>query len=488
MSAGMELVHVDPSTLVIDTNVRTVVDIDPSFYESIRDTGVQQPPTGWRDAGGEIVIEVGQRRVLAAVRAKLPEIPVIVVTRAAAESEKAAKAERIVRQLSENDHRAGLTDAEHVAAYKELTLFGLTADQIAKKTKTKRDRVRAAVQLTKNAPSVAAAMATRPVTLDQALVIAEFDGDEARRSALLDVAESDPDELEYVAARLRREAAEEAELQVHIDELTGEGFEYISPEKLDELRDDWEDGVIFINDVCLSDVQLRAPTVEEAKDRGGLVVALRTRYEWDSAASTHVKHYTREYWITQPSAHGYVEPLTDDPDGAAEREKREAAEAEAARKAELETAWQDASTVRERWIINVLLCSKKPPEGTWLWVTSYMLGLDGRPVWTYEQSAHAQQSARWLGIEAAGESPTHDEFIRYVAGRRGEDEWKLALAAAIANQETSYKRHLDASYSGALPRAAKYLLQLQEWGHTLSEVERDLIDAAEQLQTENEAA
>lgn len=484
MTTELQLITVDPADLIIDTNIRTVIDLDPLFFESIRDNGVRQPPTGWLDDEGTVHIETGQRRALAAVRASLPEIPVIVKPKAQAQDERESERQRIVDQLSENDHRAGLTDAEHVAAYQELTLIGLSADEIAKATKTNRDRVRSAVKLARSAPTVTAEMASHPVTLDQAIVIAEFEEDEERRTELLQVAEENPHDLEITAERFRREIADANALAVEVEKLEKEGFKYISEQDLDPLRDDWDDGCVFIDDLYVSADEAREPTPEEALERGGLLVAIRVWDRWNMENRCYEKQYEREYWIEQPGDHGYINPESVDWDTAetdAERIARESREAEAAVRAEKDTAWQDASAVRERWVVNELLCNKKLPEHAMFWIAGYMISASGHSNNSWDGNERAQRVAKWLGIDYTAPTRERTEFLEFAERRAGADGWRLALALVIANQEITFRRYIDVSWVGAITRAATYLQQLEKWGYTLTSTEREVVEAAQKL-------
>ncbi|MFC5209133.1 hypothetical protein ACFPM0_21535 [Pseudonocardia sulfidoxydans] len=49
-------------------------------------------------------------------------------------ADRVGEVERVVEQLAENHHRAGLTAAEDAAAFQQLEAFGLSPAQIAKRT------------------------------------------------------------------------------------------------------------------------------------------------------------------------------------------------------------------------------------------------------------------------------------------------------------------------------------------------------------------
>ena len=61
-------------------------------------------------------------------------MPVFVID--APQEEKAAEIARTVEQVVENDHRTALPDADRVAAFEQLSLLGLSAAQISRRTRT----------------------------------------------------------------------------------------------------------------------------------------------------------------------------------------------------------------------------------------------------------------------------------------------------------------------------------------------------------------
>jgi ParB-like chromosome segregation protein Spo0J len=71
--------HIDPSTLVVDTNFRTSAAPDNGFVDSIRENGVLTPIFASRDTDGVVKVRAGQRRTLAAREARLTTVPVFVV-------------------------------------------------------------------------------------------------------------------------------------------------------------------------------------------------------------------------------------------------------------------------------------------------------------------------------------------------------------------------------------------------------------------------
>ncbi len=92
-----------------------------------------------RDEDGTLVVLEGQRRTLAAIEAGRTTIPVQIID--GTEDE----ARRIIEQLAENDHRKDMRDSHRTAAFQQLSLIGLSAAQIAKRTGTDKGVVASAL-------------------------------------------------------------------------------------------------------------------------------------------------------------------------------------------------------------------------------------------------------------------------------------------------------------------------------------------------------
>jgi hypothetical protein len=74
IDAGAEFAHVDPRTLLIETNVRSDAFLSPRFVQSIKDHGVLTPVLVVRTPDG-LRVRAGQRRTLGAIDADRPTTP-----------------------------------------------------------------------------------------------------------------------------------------------------------------------------------------------------------------------------------------------------------------------------------------------------------------------------------------------------------------------------------------------------------------------------
>ncbi|MGH3535542.1 MAG: hypothetical protein ACRDQG_12660, partial [Pseudonocardiaceae bacterium] len=140
------ILWVDPRDLIVGDNVRTDVRLDKGFVADVRDRGVRQIIPVHRDEFGRLVLLTGQKRVLAAIEAGLDRVRVLVEPQPHTD-ERDRRITRILEQLGENEHRAGISDADEARATQQLLDLGLSAGQIARRRHigTKRVRTAAAV-------------------------------------------------------------------------------------------------------------------------------------------------------------------------------------------------------------------------------------------------------------------------------------------------------------------------------------------------------
>ncbi|MGI4896859.1 MAG: ParB/RepB/Spo0J family partition protein [Janthinobacterium lividum] len=209
----MTLIYLNPNELTIGTNVRLDPRLDAEFIASIKTRGVLQPIVAVRHDDGAHVVRYGQRRTLAAVAAKRDAIPVFLVN----DTDDAA---RLIDQMTENDHRQGLTPAERLAGFEQLAVLGMTAAQIAKQTATDRDQVKAALKVAKNATATAA-VTNHAVSFTEAVVLGEFEDDPAATQRL--TRELGTGQFEHLAQRLRDARAEQQRIEKYAAQLRADG-------------------------------------------------------------------------------------------------------------------------------------------------------------------------------------------------------------------------------------------------------------------------
>jgi ParB family chromosome partitioning protein len=220
-SASMRLEHIDPSTLLIDPNIRSTAELDPDFIESVREFGVMQAITAIEAPDG-IRVRMGQRRTMAAIQAGRPTVPVIVIS-AASDDE----ADRILRQWHENELRRGLNLSDQVAVAEQLAAFGMNAGEIASKLHTSPVHVGQALAVAGSALARKAAP-RYDLTLDQAAALAEFEDDPDTVKALVAAAQEGPGRFEHVLQYARDERAKAQQVAAIEADLAARGVRLLT--------------------------------------------------------------------------------------------------------------------------------------------------------------------------------------------------------------------------------------------------------------------
>ncbi len=165
MNTTPTLEMIDPATLTVEVNVRKEAALTADFIASIKEHGVMEPVIAHRKDDGTVHVLMGQRRTRAAVEAGRDSIPVMIIG-------SPEEAERIVRQVVENIQRAELTDADEADAYHQLSLIGVSAAAIAKKTGRTKTTVEGALKA--KASEAGATALGKGCTIEEALILAEF--------------------------------------------------------------------------------------------------------------------------------------------------------------------------------------------------------------------------------------------------------------------------------------------------------------------------
>ena len=110
--------------------------------DSIREHGIIQPVIVEEDKDGTYIVIAGERRIRAAGKAGLSEVPAVI--------RKYSEEKRIAVTLIENIQRSNLNPIEEAAAYKQLMdLSGLSQDEAAARVGKKRSTVANALRLLK---------------------------------------------------------------------------------------------------------------------------------------------------------------------------------------------------------------------------------------------------------------------------------------------------------------------------------------------------
>lgn len=505
------LEHLDPKALEIELNVRTEKSITKQFIASVAEHGVLVPVTAVRGADGVVRVRAGQRRTLAAREAGLATIPVYIVAAASEET-----VDRLAMQITENDHRARLTGSERVVGIAQMLDTGLSVTKAAK-------ALAVAPATVKNAKAVAGSkaamdvLADRQISLADAAVIAEFDGDEPAMEQLMrNIGYSG---FEHTASRLRQ-SREDAKLRaVEQEKYRAKGFTIIEHEDrprwgdvsrvpIDHLSTaDGED----VSDAAVAEhpawwaVKLQEETVFVDKVSGEPVdeetIDWATEDDPESEADEGLRHfntvkeasgwvpeyfcvdvdsakltmselYARAAGLTVPNGSGTGESIASSVADAAaakdEAEKRDRRKLVALNKLALA-----AQEVR-RAFVTQLLTRKTLPKGAGLYVAACLAG-DGLLLSNYKA---AEVTAAMLGADPTG------GVQNLIAGMpEGSDARAqvvvLGLVLGALESRTSKDAWRNAKSVTGFPLRHSdvpgYLLFLRAQGYVLSEIEQVIV-------------
>jgi len=442
---AVEFAHIDPTTLTIDVNVRTTASLGKDFVASIREHGVLTPILAVRQVDGALYVRAGQRRTLAAIEAGLASIPVRII-------DATTDAERIVQQVIENDQRLALPDSDRIAAFEQLSLMGVSPTQIARRLHTKKATVEGALTVAKSPPAVAATR-EHDLTLDQGLVLTEFEDAPGLVEALTQVAVTNPGAFDHTAQRLRDERAEQAAIEALTASLTDAGVTVID-------FPGWDSPVITRLS-RLRDTEGARLTPEAHATCPGHGAYIANAYDghrpeyvcMDPKANAHTKDDL--YGNPRPVSGGAM----------SEQEKAERREVVANNK-----AWKSAETVRRTWLRD-LAARKTAPKDAGMFL-AHVLATRADDV------AHAAAAGHTLACDLLGLSAPKATGYGYygrgalsdlIAAATPARAQVIALTLALAGVEQRTGTH---TWRNPSVDVARYLRTLAAWGYGLAEVEQ----------------
>ncbi len=433
--------HLDPHTLTIEDNVRPSAPITPAFVQSIRENGVLTPVLGHRGEDGTVTVRAGQRRVYAAREAGLASVPVYLV------QADEVTAERIVQQMVENDQREALTDGDRAAAFQQLAFEGLSVTAIARRTGTKPKEVKTALAVTENQVA-ASAVQEHQLTLDQAAVLIEFDGDDEIRADLIQVATSDPAQFAHAAQRARDEKARATTKADTEAELAGRGYTI-----LDTDPGYYDTDYTRISELLTDDDQ--RVTIELIENIEGRAAHVRVYADGDANVTYFVHDAKPAGLHTYGDSQSKSGPMTDE------------------QKAERRTliannkAWGSAETVRREWLTTLLSRKALPKDAAVVIARTLTVHRLAISTATREGNELAHQL---LGLDPSGYFQA--DKLAVPVQQTPAKALHVALAVALGACESVTSKQTWRSPS---PTDATYFTQLAAWGYSLSDVERIVI-------------
>ncbi|MCT2085066.1 ParB/RepB/Spo0J family partition protein [Microbacterium enclense] len=464
-----QIEHVALADVEIDTNVRRNVVLDKSFVSSIRNYGILQPPVGWRDDAGKVHVTIGQRRTLAAREIGLDPLPVIIKTQQDAEQA------RIVAQLAENEQRLSLDPADTAHAYAQLQFeFGVTTEQIARKTNSPKAKVQTALAVSQSVAASAAA-ASHPITLEQAAIYAEFDTDDAAIAKLNTAAAENPAQLEHVAQVLREERLD-AEVRERLKaQILAAGADFA------DSYDTWTSaGAESITYLWRSDDESRKRiTPDELDQFSNLMGRILSGWRGDENRGFSIVWGIRDWKAQGLASHSGAPasgvPLTDEQ--RAERKQKR-----------LDKADMRAATIVRREWIGKLVAEATPAfiaGDALLWITH--AAVSTRHALGYSQNPEKARllTSAWLGLASTdhgyGQTTARDDLqTALVDNSRTAPRMLLAYAIALVEAAAGDEKH---PWFGQGVDFAPYFEQLAAWGYTLADVEQRIVTNANQKGT-----
>ncbi len=489
--AAEQFAYLDPTHIIIGTNVRT--DLRPDhkeFRKSIKERGVLEAVTVYRNEDGQYVLLRGQRRTVTAAEVGTPTglIPARVVPQP-------ADADRIGDQMVENIHRAGMREAEIVAGVEQLALLGVSAAQIAKRTSIDRPTVNAALAVTK-ADQSRNRLDSGDLTLEEAAIFAEFEHD-PEAVERLENTKKWRRSLTHEAQRLRDEAAEREADAAEVERLRTEGLPVLSAEEVQEA-----DEVLRIERLVTEDGE-PLPEEEWPNVPGARLHVVKewvypedecdeesedgTDEDEDYEPAEPYQQYVPVWVVTDLDASGLRRrgggsgstPAESGNEGESE-EDAEARREERRRVIANNKAWASAETVRREWLA-AFVARKTAPKGAEALICEAVV--TGHHSLSKAMDHRHPMLFTLLGIPAPSGyyGAGHDE-CRKIATKATTPKaaTMTTLAAVVAAWEATTGKH---SWRNPSAWDARVLGALVEWGYQPSEVERILLGEEPQPST-----
>ncbi len=482
-----EFLYLAPAEIIIGTNVRTDLRADhKEFRKSIKERGVLEAVTVYRNEDGQHVLLRGQRRTVTAAEVGTPTglLPARVVPQP-------ADADRIGDQMVENIHRAGMREAEIVAGVEQLALLGVSAAQIAKRTSIDRPTVNAALVVTK-ADQSRNRLDSGDLTLEEAAIFAEFEHD-PEAVERLENAKRWRRSLAHEAQRLRDEAAEREADAAEVERLRAEGLPILSAEEVAEA-----DEVLRIERLGTEDGE-SLPEEEWPNVPGARVQVVK---EWvypededdeeheDDEPAEPYQQYVPVWVVTDLDASGLrrrgggSSSTASADEGGESEEEAEARREERRRVIANNKAWASAETVRREWLAT-FVARKTAPKGAEALICEAVV--TGHHSLSKAMDHRHPMLFTLLGIDVptgyygAGYEECHKIATKASTPKAAA---MTTLAAIVAAWEATTGKH---SWRNPTAWDARVLGALVEWGYQPSEVERTLLGEDPQPSTEDDS-
>ncbi|HVB45644.1 MAG TPA: ParB/RepB/Spo0J family partition protein [Streptosporangiaceae bacterium] len=447
-------------------NARCDMNLTEEFCASVAAEGVRIPllVTPGPDGSGWRVIE-GHRRLAAAVKAGLPEVPCH-IDPARAQDEAGQYVDMLL--ANSNGYRANYTIFEETAALFAAHEAGASRTRLRKATGRTPAQIKSGLAvggLTTGTRAKAAEL-DREITLDELALLAEFDGDTDATDRLLTAIDHGYPP-EHTAQQIRLDRADAAQHAQLLADLQAAGITVTS-----NLPDGaaWLDGLTHDSQDLTPDTHAACPGHGATFSQWNQLQPLYYCTSPDDHG--HASRYARSgtpAGTSLPGHNGTTGDIrTGQPDPAADADRRLVVAGN--------KAWQAAAEVRHRWLATGLFARRGLPRQAQLFLARQLLAMP-EPLRT--------------GLPAA----RHRPLMAAVTGRDSE-QWERECDAAPAGRLTVIAlAPLVAAYEHAMtegegrntwrtgryspcPRAdaGRYLTFLSSLGYELSAIERSVAD------------
>ncbi|GAB3448904.1 ParB/RepB/Spo0J family partition protein [Actinophytocola sediminis] len=347
----------DPRTILLDKNARTIEDIkreNPDLVDSVGKHGVLQPAVVHPSADG-VRMHDGHQRALALIEHIDENIPKgaaealvmpVIITDLTDESDHAWLREMWIF----NEQRKGFSAIEKVEILEQMALDGLGDEEIAAQLSIPAEIVRAGRRVHANAMARSALTENHQLSFEQADAFAEFGDDPDACDRLNTTLAEDPDTFDHTVSELQQERATRIARDELVEKLRAdnvhilEDHEVASSQRLTDLFEDKERKSRLSNDL------------DAHKACSGHAARVITNY-YDSEPSV-------QYWCRHWEIRGHVRSAaagSGSYSSGARKGKRSAAEkAEHNRVVRNNKKWLAAIPVRRKKLAELLAADELP--------------------------------------------------------------------------------------------------------------------------------
>lgn len=449
----------DPAVLLIDKNIRASAP-DKTLIDSVKTHGILVPIV-CSDDHGQLRVRDGHRRTLAALEAGITDVPIVVTTTDDTDTA------RVITQYAINQHRVGLTPSEQVAAWSQLSAFGVPVAAIAKQTVTTKHVITAALAVA-DKPAVIKALDTTALTIEQGAAIADFLDEPDTVESLIDSAERG--RFDHAL----QNAHEERQYRAQVTKLSKQ----LQEQRIHQLQDHEMGNALGLHRLRDDGQPIDADSHTTCPGH-----AERITFQWASNPDSdtpgdYQKAAATEAYCRDWATHGHTDAWSRDGGGGKGTEETREAQREQRRETIANNkAAAAAQTVRGKWLATFATRSTPPKDAAAFIAATLLRQTSTDSLSTFAQSRGKALAATWLGItppEHHGIADTSgmDAAIQKASPARA---LHIALLIQLATYEANCDKELWRAW-GTWP--AHYLTALQSWGYGLADIETTAINHA----------